>query len=81
MIKALRTKPVQNPFTRMSKRRVPQVMPQRNGLSQILIQTQCLRNGSGILRHLQRVRHPRPVMVTVRCDKNLRFVLQPPKGF
>ena len=57
---------IQNKFPRMAKRRVSQIMAQRNGLHQILVHPQCLGDGSGILRHLQCVGHAGPIMIPHR---------------
>ena len=77
MVKAIRTQTVQHPLAGMSKRRMPEVMPQRNRLRQVLVEPQRLGDRSCILRDLQRMRHPRPVMIPVRRDEHLRLILQP----
>ena len=76
MVKALRTQTVQHPLTGMPKRRMSKIMPKRNCLRQVLVEPQRLGDRSRILRDLQRMRHPRPVMIPVRCDEHLRLVLQ-----
>ena len=61
----------------MSKRRMPQIMPQRNGFHQFLIEPERLGYGPCILRDLQRMRQPGPVVVPLRRQKHLRLIFQP----
>ena len=64
----------------MAKRAMSQIMPQRNGIGQILIQTQCpgnrLRNG----RHIEGMVHPRGDMVAFRRENHLGLVAEPPES-
>lgn len=64
----------------MSEGRMPQIMPQGNGLNQIIIQPQGLRNGSGSLRNFQGMGQTVPVVVALRRQKDLGLILQSPKG-
>ena len=57
---------IEHLFPGMSKRRVPQIMPQRNGLCQIFIEPQGPGNGAGNLGNLQRMGQPGAVMVSLR---------------
>ena len=66
MSESLRAELVQCALSRMAKGRVPQVMGQTDGLSQILVEAQGAGNGSGDLRHLQRVGEPGTVEVALR---------------
>ena len=75
----IRTCPVQRPLPGMAKGRVPQIVPQSDGLHQIFIELQRLGDRPGRLAHLQRVCQPRPVMVTLRRKKHLCLVFQPAK--
>ena len=77
--KAAGTKLVQRPFPRMTEGRMPQIMAQGDGLGQILIETQCPGNGAGNLGDLQSMGQPGAVMIPFRREKDLRFLLQPPK--
>ena len=58
---------------------MPQIMPQCYRLNQIFIQPERLRNGSRILRYFKRMCQPRPVMISHRCEKNLRLTFQSPE--
>ena len=63
----------------VAERRVPEVVPQADRFDQIFVQAQCARDGAGDLRHLQRVREPRAIVIAKRRDKDLRFMFQPAK--
>ena len=39
----------------------------------------CIRDSSGILRYLECMGQPRPVMIALRRQKHLRFVLETPE--
>ena len=56
----------ERPFSGMTEGSMAQIMAQSDSLCQILIHAQSLGDGSGILGHLQCVRHTSPVMVTQR---------------
>ena len=77
--KSIRTDPVQHILPGMTERRVAQIMTQSNGLRQFFIQPQRLCYGPGYLGHLQGVGQPRPVMIPLRSQKNLRLMLHPSK--
>ena len=63
----------------MSEGRMPQIMPQSNGLNQIIIQPQGLRNGSGSLGNFQGMGQTVPVVIPLRRQKDLGLILQSPK--
>ena len=63
----------------MSKRRMSNIVSERDRLDQILIETQCLCDRSGILRYLKCMGQSRPVMIALRCQEHLRFVLKTPE--
>ena len=79
MGKAAAAQPVQHRFPHMAEGRMPQIMSQRHRFRQILIQAQRLGDGSGDLRHLQRMGQARPVVISLGSQKDLGFMLQPPK--
>ena len=79
MFKPVRTGTVKRPLPRMPERRMSQIMSQRNGLHQILVKLQGLRNRSGRLADFQCMRQARSVVVSFRCQKHLRLILQPPE--
>ena len=63
----------------VAKRRVAQVVGQRNRLHQIFIERERARNGARQLRHLQRMRQPGTEQVAFVVQKHLGFVDQTPK--
>ncbi len=65
----------------MSERSVSEVVPQRDGFGEILVQQKSPGNGAGDLRDLECVSQPGPVMVAERSQENLSFVLQSSEGF
>ena len=71
--------PVQFPLPRVAKRRMAEVVAERNRLCQILVHAQCLCNRSGILGNLKRMRQPRAVMVAFRGKEYLCLPFQPAK--
>ena len=80
VLKPQGTDPVQGALTGMAERRVPQIMPQRDRLSQILIESEGLCDRSGVLRDLKRVGHPGPVVIAERSQKDLGLLLEPTEG-
>lgn len=67
---------VQRPFSGMSERRVPQIVPDGDRLREILVQAQGAGNRPRNLGNFQRVRQACAVMVPVRGKKHLCFVFQ-----
>ena len=59
----------------MAKGCVPQIMSQGNGLRQIFVHAQSSGNRPGSLCNLQRMCQTRPVMISLRRKKYLRFML------
>ena len=70
---------VQRSLAGMPERRMPQVMPQRDRFRQILVQPQRPRDRPRDLRHLQRMRQPRPIVVALRRNEYLCLVGQSPE--
>ena len=62
-------------------KRSNEIVAERNGFGQILIQIQRPRNRAGNLGHLECVRQAGPVMIALRSEKHLCFVFHPAKGF
>ena len=62
-------------------KRSNEIVAERNGFGQILIQIQRPRNRAGNLGHLECVRQAGPVMISLRSKKHLCFVFHPAKGF
>ena len=71
----------QRNLSRMTKGRMAEIVAKRNGLRQILVQSQCSCDRTRNSRHLQRMRHPRAVVVALRLQKHLRFVHQAAERF
>src|SRR5262249_28393413 len=63
------------------ERRMAEIVPERNGFGQLLVQPQYLRDASRDLRHLERVRQPGAVVVAGGREEDLRLVLQPAERF
>ena len=80
MGKAPRAKPVKGALTRMAKGSVAQIMPKGNSLGQVLIQPQRAGDRARDLGHLKRVGQPGAVVVPLRREKYLCFLLQPAEG-
>ena len=64
----------------MAERRVPEVVAERDGFGELLVQAQHLGDRARDLRHLERVREPRAVVIAGRREEDLRLVLEPPEG-
>ncbi len=71
---------IERALARVSKRRMPDVVYQRQGLDEINIQVKRRRDGPRNLRHLHSVSQPRTKMVGVAAREDLRLVFQPAKG-
>ena len=55
-------------------------MHECHAFREILVELQGAGERAGDLRDLDRMRQPRPVMIAIRPDEDLRLVLQTPKG-
>ena len=72
--------PVEGPLAGMAEGRVAEIMDQRDGLGEILVEPQSPGEGAGDLRHLDRVGQAGAKMIALVGDENLGLVLQPAKG-
>ena len=70
---------VEDALAGMTERRVPEIVPERDRLGQLLVQLQHLRDRSRYLRDLERVGQPRAVVVAGGREEHLRLVLEPAK--
>jgi hypothetical protein len=61
----------------VTERRVAEIVTERDRLGQFLVQPQHLGDTPGDLRHLERVREPRAVVVSLGREEYLGLVLQP----
>src|SRR3954451_22190406 len=77
MIEASGNQLVQHALARVAERGVAQVVSERNRFSELLVELQDLGNRSRDLRHLERVRQPRAVVIASRSEKYLCLVLEP----
>ena len=73
-------RPVERALAGVPERRVAEIVGERDGFGQILIKAQLARHGARDLRHLQRVRQPRAVVIALVEDEDLRLVGQAPEG-
>ena len=69
----------QRALARVAERGVAQVVPERDGLGQILVEAERPRDGARDLRHLERVREARAEVVALGRQKHLRLVRQAAK--
>ena len=60
----------------VAERRVPQIVPERDGLGQVLVQPERPRDGARDLRHLERVGEPGAEVVALGGQEHLRLVRQ-----
>src|SRR5258706_6236374 len=70
---------MQHAFTGVAERRVPKVVTERNGFGQLLVQLKDLRDRARDLRHLERMRQTRSVVIAGRGEEYLCLVFQPPE--
>ena len=63
----------------MTKRRVAEVVAERDRFGQLFVQAQHLGDGARDLCDFERVREPRPVVIAGRREEDLRLVLQAAK--
>jgi hypothetical protein len=76
---ALAERRIQGLLANVPERRVAEVVAQPDRLGEVLVQLQRPRHGSRDPARLERVRKPRLVVVTLRCDEHLGLVLEPPE--
>jgi hypothetical protein len=70
---------VQHALAGMPERGVPEIVAERDGLGQFLVQPQHLRDAARDLRDLERVREPGAIVIAGRGEEDLGLVLQPPE--
>ena len=61
----------------VAERRVAEIVAERDRFGELLVQAQDLRDRARDLRHLERVRQARAVVIAGRREEHLRLVLQP----
>ena len=77
---ALPERVVERIFACVPEGRVPRVVPEADRFDEILVQCQSTRDDARDRGRLERVGHPRPVVVPRRVDEDLGLPLQPAKG-
>ncbi len=70
---------VEHALAGMPERRVPQIVAERDGLGELLVEPEHLGDAAGDLRHLERVRQAGPIVIAGRREEHLRLVLQTPE--
>ena len=76
---ALAQRVVERVLARVPERRVAHVVPEPDCFHEILVQAQSPRDDARDRGRLERVRHPRAVVVALGVDEDLRLPLQPPE--
>jgi hypothetical protein len=71
---------VQGLFARMTERRMPDVVHQRQRLNQVDVKLERLRYSPRNLCDFERMRQPVAEVIGVAARENLRFRFEPPKG-
>src|SRR5262249_6517395 len=79
VIETARNEIGEHAFPCMPERRVPKVVAERDRFRQLLVQQKHLRDRPRHLRHLQRVREPRAVVIAGGREEYLRLVLETPE--
>ena len=70
---------VEHALPRVTEGRVAQIVSESDGLGQFLVQAQDLGDRARDLRHFERMREPRPIVIAGRRKKHLRLVFQAPE--
>src|SRR5689334_11559518 len=80
VLEAARHERLEHAFAGVAERRVPEIVAERDGFRELLVQAEHLRDAARNLRHFERVRQARAVVVACRREEDLRLVFQPPEG-
>ena len=67
-------------FAQMTERWMPEIVGQRDRLGQVLVHAQRAGERARDARDLDRVGHPRAIMIACAVEENLRLVLEPAEG-
>jgi len=60
---------------------MPQVMRERHGFDQVLVQAKIAANAPGELRHLKRMRQTRAIIIILKNNEDLGFIFKLAEGF
>ena len=71
---------IKRTLARVAKWRVPEVMGQRHGFDQFLIEPQSPSDCSRHLRHFDRMSQTRAEIITLMFNEDLCLMFEPPKG-
>ena len=72
---------VERALPRVAERRVAEVVPEADGLGEVLVEFERAGDRAREARDLERVRQARAVMVALRAQEHLRLVLQAAERF
>ena len=70
---------VERLFAGVTKGGMAEVVSQRQGFCEVLVETECAADRSRNLRYLEAMGQPGAIMVPLMIDEDLRLVGQPPK--
>ena len=76
---ALAQQPVEHVLAGVAERRVAEIVPERDRLGEVLVQSERAGGAAGDLRDLDRVGQTRAEVVALVRNEDLRLVLQPAK--
>src|SRR5262245_59726161 len=79
VVESTRHQRVDDTFAGVAKRRMPEIVTERDGLGEFLVEPQHVRDGPRDLRHLERVREPGAIVIASWREEYLRLVFQPAK--
>ena len=71
---------IQRAFAGVTEGRMAEVMGERQGLGEVLVEPERARDCTGDLRHFQRVSEACPVVIALVHKKDLGLLAQPPEG-
>ena len=71
---------VERPLPRMTEWRMAKIVGKRDRFGQILVEPKLPRDRARNLGYFERVCQPRPIVVALVRQEDLRFVGQPPEG-
>ena len=74
------TEAVQHMLAAVPERGMAEIMAEGDRLDEVLVETECLTEGPGDLTDLQGMGETRTVVVSLRCDENLRLMLEAAEG-
>src|SRR3982751_2687595 len=80
MIEAAGHQVAQHALTGVAKRRVSAIVSKRDGFGEFLVQVQHLGDGPRDLRHFERVRQARAVVIAGWREEHLRFMFETAEG-